>query len=111
MKVNVPQKKRLRLYQAASSHFLQIEVDDNWNDLSEQEQNEFLEAHAWQPVSRYDYSDLHEFIERVYEDLYDAYVSGYADGYEKGVEFGLDSVKERLKDFSENNQPKNNKYE
>lgn len=73
----VPQKTRMRLFQAASSHFLQIEVDDYWEDLSEEEQDRFLEAHAWKQPERYPAEDLREFIDRVYQDLFDAYVQGY----------------------------------
>ena len=41
-------------FQWASGFYLTEHVDDDWFELDEEDQDEFLESHLWQPFEFYD---------------------------------------------------------
>jgi len=43
-----------RCFQWASGFYLTEHVDNDWFELEEEEQDEFLESHLWQPFEFYD---------------------------------------------------------
>ena len=56
-------KPNIEILKASSSVFLCEVLPDNWYDLSEEEQNEFLTLNAWQPFENESADELWAHIE------------------------------------------------
>lgn len=52
-----------RCFKLCSGHYLSANIDDNWQQLSEEEQTEFLEDNVWQPFESYDVEYVRSCIE------------------------------------------------
>ncbi len=51
------------IFQALSGNFLCEYIPDNWLDLTEEEQNQFVQEHAWQPIEYLDVDEIYELIQ------------------------------------------------
>lgn len=51
------------LLQACSNNFLTTEIPDNFLDLDESQQYQFLSTHAWQPVENLSPDNIWQLIE------------------------------------------------
>ena len=56
-------KMRFSILQHASGNFLTDELPDNWEELGEDEQHEFIMDHVWEPMEGYFPSQVVEIIE------------------------------------------------
>lgn len=54
---------RFEILQLCSGHYLSATLPDDWQDLSELEQNRFLTENAWQPIETYSPDELWDYIE------------------------------------------------
>ena len=52
-----------RCLKLCSGHYLSAKIDDNWYQLSEEEQNELLEKNVWHPFECYDVEYVWSCIE------------------------------------------------
>ena len=57
--------------QLCSGHFLCEIIPNNWNDLTEEEQIEFIEENAWEPLAEIKGEVLISYIEDAAEVTYD----------------------------------------
>lgn len=53
----------IEILQASSKAFLTDPLPDNWYDLTEDEQDDFLIDHAWQPIENETPADIFSLIE------------------------------------------------
>lgn len=53
----------------ASGHFLTEPLPSNYQDLPEQEFEEFISEHVWEPFENYETSEILEMIENLAEDV------------------------------------------
>lgn len=53
----------IEILKAASAAFLCEQLPDNWNDMSEDEQNDFLVCNAWSAVENCSANELWDMIE------------------------------------------------
>jgi hypothetical protein len=51
------------ILQLASGHYLTTTIPDNWLDLSEEAQNQFILDNTWQPFESYDANFIWSHIE------------------------------------------------
>ena len=51
------------LFQSLSGNFLCQEVPDNWENLDEEKQDQFVRENIWQPLEHYSSSEIIELIE------------------------------------------------
>ena len=61
MKVN--EELKFQILQFCSGHYLIKNIPDNWNDLTEQEQNQFINDNIWQPLEGFDSQYIWDNIE------------------------------------------------
>lgn len=45
---------KFKILQLCSGHYLCANIPDDWYELTEEEQNQFLQDNNWQPFDRYD---------------------------------------------------------
>ena len=58
-----------KCFQWASMQFLYEPVDDDYFELSQEDQHEHLECRAWQPLEYYDGYQLEQFIDSLAEHI------------------------------------------
>jgi hypothetical protein len=58
---------RFRLLQMASEHFLTEGIPDKWDNMTGEEQDEFLDDHVWEPLEDMGSGQIWEIIENAYE--------------------------------------------
>lgn len=61
MKVNNDLK--FQILQFCSGHYLIKNIPDNWDDLTKQEQNQFINDNVWQPLEGCNPQDVWDNIE------------------------------------------------
>ena len=54
---------RFKVLQKASGNFLCEDLPDNWEDMEEEEQNNFLEENAWEPFENKNVDEIWSNIE------------------------------------------------
>ncbi len=54
---------KFRLLQLCSGHYLSANIPNNWYDLTEAQQNKFLEENNWEPFEDYDVEYVWSCIE------------------------------------------------
>ncbi len=54
---------KFEILQLCSGHYLSKNIPDDWEILTEEEQNEFLENNVWQPLEGYPPSSIWNAIE------------------------------------------------
>ena len=54
---------KFKIMQQVSGNYLCENLPDNWEELAEEEQNEFLETNAWEPVEDLSADELFSLIE------------------------------------------------
>ncbi|MDJ0747186.1 MAG: hypothetical protein QNJ32_28120 [Xenococcaceae cyanobacterium MO_167.B27] len=51
------------IFQALSGNFICKTIPDNWQELNDEEQDEFIQKHIWQPLEYSDSSRILELID------------------------------------------------
>ena len=57
------------LFQNLSGNFLTTEVPNNWLEMTEQEQNNFIEDHKWQPLEHLDSDRIIQLVQSAADSL------------------------------------------
>ena len=65
--INLNQQQEFLILQICSGHYLWEEIPDNWEKLEEEEQDQFLRDHAWQPLEHAEPNYIYEKIELAYD--------------------------------------------
>ena len=63
MKITNKEQLEFKVLQLTSNHFLCKSIPDNWYDLSEDQQNEFLIENNWEPFENYEPQYVWSYIE------------------------------------------------
>jgi len=61
--VKIDDAMRSRAIQNASGHFLTEHFPENWYDLEEEELDNFIDDHVWEPLEGWGASSVFELIE------------------------------------------------
>jgi len=56
-------KLKFEILQLVSGHYLCANFPNNWEDLTEEQQNEFLSENVWEPFENYDIEYVWSCIE------------------------------------------------
>lgn len=60
---NSIQLTEFEIFQALSGNFLCKNIPDNWSELDEEEQDNFIQENIWQPLENWNSSEIIELIE------------------------------------------------
>ena len=60
--MNLSDEQNFKLLQTCSGHFTTSNIPDNWNTLSDEEQNIWLEDHKWEPFEYWEPSQVWNII-------------------------------------------------
>ena len=55
-------KLKFKILQLCSGHYLSANLPDNWYELTQEEQNQFIQDNNWQPFEDYDSSFIWDCI-------------------------------------------------
>lgn len=64
-------KQVREIYILASSNFLTDKIPEDYFDMTEEDQNQFLEDHTWQPFEYWDVKDVWDEINSAARGIYD----------------------------------------
>lgn len=67
--MELTEEKKFDLLKESSGHFLTEIIPDTWWDMSEEEQNCFLNEHACEPYEAVCYDEVWDYIETLYNSM------------------------------------------